>query len=511
MNLNLHIIKEELLSYHPIGELSGSPTIFPLRYATLYEKDSHLDAEHLYIISAEELTPPLMLSPDISLLCLGTPSHSELNDRCNLIYISQKTSKVQMLNEVSEIFQKYYSWENRMHKTNLENLPLKELGRLAVPFIDNPFWLLDANYKIIFQIADQKKVPKSYAPYLSDDNSYIPLEGITELSADPEYLAAAHATEPEIYSGALYGFRSLHYNIRIQGAFIARLCIDEIIRPISSRDFAIIKILGDFIRDGIMQKDLEQFNRSRDLDHVLTSLLSHTLVDERRIDKVLKESGWSMEDAYFCAVLDCSLMQHDPKSLNSMAIQLSIQLHGDSYIVFKNKIVFIFNLTQVHSTREQLIAILKPLLRDNLVTGGISTIFYDFKNLYYYYKQALSAYEIGIASHPTEWFHPFEKYNLDYLISNCSDKLIPEVLYPDGLKRLIQYDKLYETDYTKLLCIYLENNMNITESTKVAFLHRNTFLYRMKRIREILGLDLKDPNVRLLLGISFAILKRSRD
>lgn len=40
-------------------------------------------------------------------------------------------------------------------------------------------------------------------------------------------------------------------------------------------------------------------------------------------------------------------------------------------------------------------------------------------------------------------------------------------------------------------------------------MHRSTFLYQIKRIQEIIKMDLNDPNARLLLWMAFCILDAS--
>jgi DNA-binding PucR family transcriptional regulator len=39
-------------------------------------------------------------------------------------------------------------------------------------------------------------------------------------------------------------------------------------------------------------------------------------------------------------------------------------------------------------------------------------------------------------------------------------------------------------------------------------MHRNTFLYRIGRIKELLGMDLDDPDTRLLLRIILKLRKQ---
>lgn len=80
--------------------------------------------------------------------------------------------------------------------------------------------------------------------------------------SDSEYNRAIEAPEPAIYSGALYGFRTLFYNIRVNGVFVARICVDEVVTPFTSRDFALIKILGQYLARH-SRENIYYFNRPR--------------------------------------------------------------------------------------------------------------------------------------------------------------------------------------------------------------------------------------------------------
>ncbi len=39
---------------------------------------------------------------------------------------------------------------------------------------------------------------------------------------------------------------------------------------------------------------------------------------------------------------------------------------------------------------------------------------------------------------------------------------------------------------------FLENDLNLSETSRTLFLHRNTLMYRLDKIKRITGLDLKD-------------------
>lgn len=51
-----------------------------------------------------------------------------------------------------------------------------------------------------------------------------------------------------------------------------------------------------------------------------------------------------------------------------------------------------------------------------------------------------------------------------------------------------------QKEYGATLRAYLENNKSLSRTAKQLFLHRNTIAYRIKRIVDLLGVDLDDPN-----------------
>lgn len=59
----------------------------------------------------------------------------------------------------------------------------------------------------------------------------------------------------------------------------------------------------------------------------------------------------------------------------------------------------------------------------------------------------------------------------------------------------------------KLLYYFLCSERKISLTAKHVHMHRNSVIYRIQKIQDILALDLDDPDVRLRLMISFKILE----
>ena len=54
---------------------------------------------------------------------------------------------------------------------------------------------------------------------------------------------------------------------------------------------------------------------------------------------------------------------------------------------------------------------------------------------------------------------------------------------------------------------FFENNLNVSETSRGLFVHRNTLVYRLQRIRTLLQLDLDDAAVRNVLRTGCILLE----
>lgn len=514
MKLNLHIFKDELLPLIFESSFYDTVDIVRCNYALIYDDTtSNIDESAIYITTSDNLPVIESDSIPLNIICVGTPPTKYLKKCINILYLDYNFQIDILLNKVLTIFHKYNEWLQSMQDILDNNLPLRQLGEVSINIVNNPIYVQGTSFQSIFQILSPciENSTDIYKKYIKDnkmeDGVYLSMEDINYIVIDEEYNNAINSKKPRIYSGLLYGFRTLYYNISINETPFARICFDEIIRPFMNKDFVTIKTLGDFVKKGFKDKDIFNYNRPKDLTKILSSLLSHKLVEENKILSILHQYNWNINDNYFCIVMFQKTRNNSEDLLNPLALQISRFLTSDCYAIFENKIIFIFNITYVKKTRDDIINNILPILRDNLLFAGISTTYNDFKDLYYYYNQAITAYKIGQQLVPSNWYYRFENYNLEFLIRQCTAKQIPSALIPDGLKKLIAYDKRKHTEYTKLLKIYLENDRNIADTIKVCFIHRNTFLYRLERIIQISALNLDDYNTRLHLMISYKVLE----
>jgi sugar diacid utilization regulator len=75
-----------------------------------------------------------------------------------------------------------------------------------------------------------------------------------------------------------------------------------------------------------------------------------------------------------------------------------------------------------------------------------------------------------------------------------------------ALLRLMEYDNAHTGELMETLFCYLQVAGSTTRAAKILSLHKNTMLYRLGRIREILGMDLTSGEDLYMLQTSYRIL-----
>jgi DNA-binding PucR family transcriptional regulator len=62
--------------------------------------------------------------------------------------------------------------------------------------------------------------------------------------------------------------------------------------------------------------------------------------------------------------------------------------------------------------------------------------------------------------------------------------------------RLVAYDEQHNTNLVETLRAWLDAFGDVTEASAALFVHPNTFRYRLRRLAEVGGIDLTDPDAR---------------
>ena len=118
---------------------------------------------------------------------------------------------------------------------------------------------------------------------------------------------------------------------------------------------------------------------------------------------------------------------------------------------------------------------------------AIGTVVNDLKNVSASYKEAKMALEVGKIFEENKKIVNYEQLGIGRLIYQLPAPLckmfINEVLH--GLS-MDQFDEETLTTVNK----FFENNLNVSETSRQLYIHRNTLVYRLDKLQKMTGLDL---------------------
>jgi DNA-binding PucR family transcriptional regulator len=76
------------------------------------------------------------------------------------------------------------------------------------------------------------------------------------------------------------------------------------------------------------------------------------------------------------------------------------------------------------------------------------------------------------------------------------------------VRPLADHDRERGSDLVRTLRVYFAAGANASEAADRLFLHRNSLLYRLERIGNLTGLDLKDHRVALALQLGLLAIEK---
>ena len=120
--------------------------------------------------------------------------------------------------------------------------------------------------------------------------------------------------------------------------------------------------------------------------------------------------------------------------------------------------------------------------------------------------QASTAVKLGEIFQGSECILRYEDCVMYHLIDICSKTVDLYKLCHPAVLYLLAYDEENRSDYYNTLRVYINNDKNLVESAEALFIHRNTLVYRINKIMEIISINLGNETVKTHILLSYKIL-----
>ncbi|AET68239.1 hypothetical protein Desor_2694 [Desulfosporosinus orientis DSM 765] len=489
MNLNMHMLLDEFSDLNPVSFLNDSIDL-TLSSIAWISPQAVFSPDTLYLGSAADLMVYDGNLKDANLISLGAlDSDFALRNQCNIISFTEALSIDQIASLIFKIQKKYDEWNNRMLSAIVSKQPMQKFFDIGLDVIHNPMILVGPLNTLILAVGE---IPGNCSDSIWRellDQGYVSYEH----PLYNEFLKAAYKYPNEDHPFTVkipkHNFTYLISNLFQDGKRSGALMLNELKHPFTTGQLTLVKYFGSILEQAI--KSTPDFQiLSSNANSFVYQLLKHVYLKENIITNCLKSIGWKVYDEYYCLYFIRDHRKHVKDVLmDVLSHELSWVFPTAMILDYKNGIIVILRNSDFPFDQNNLRAKLLLLIERFSLTIGISSIFYDFKNLKRHYDECNLALKYGQDGDQDTSVHFFQDYVIRHLtrfifVENGRNQFIHT-----KIELLHKYDQRNKTDLVKTLLTYFQFGQSKSLAAEQMHLHRNTLTYRLGIINKLIGID----------------------
>lgn len=180
----------------------------------------------------------------------------------------------------------------------------------------------------------------------------------------------------------------------------------------------------------------------------------------------------------------------------------------EKYIMFsyENLLVVILVGTALNKIKEFANNVLAKKFGTNFSLHiGVGSNKENLHNIDVNFQKALSVYNMSVTINEKVLF--YDDLGVYKIFLSVSDNKILRDFFNDTLGNIVEYDKSTNNNYYEFIEQYINNDASIQKITETLFVHRNTIHYKIKKIKELTGLDLKNIDDLFIISLCLKINK----
>lgn len=434
----------------------------------------------------------------------------EIPHCCSVFYA--KESLPVMFNKMASAVSAFIRWNDDLNNALYRNEGMQKLLDCS-SFLPGTLILTNAGYKL-------------QAVVYRDDVSDPTIDEVRELGYHTfETIERIHKEEPIVstpdtseYISKASGNYTIIRLIRYKDRVAARLCLilngPETVPAYS--DY--MEILSTSISRYLFNKQSVDYASNAELGSLVSDIIEGRIVDQKELDHRMKQVRL-IAHRYFHLML-VSFDQSGNRTTipwNYVISQLQYIFPYSNITTYDGDILLIIQKRQrksrVRFNEKHLMSLLEQYNGCSCM-GNASEFMMSLPPMYH---QVHGALRLGSHIDPSKRIYYYEDYAM-YQIIELAAESEPKFLSSRNLAHLcnnemialVMYDQKHSTNMADILLTFLKYERNTTKSADALYMHRNTLLYKIKKIEEIIDRDLEDPDFRARMLFSGYVLDYMR-
>ncbi len=426
------------------------------------------------------------------------------NGEGNIIRI-RNVDETQAFEIVQSVFDYYEDWLDQIVEA-VRSKDYQGVVDQAWKAFHNPLILLDANNKVL-------GISRKYDPSEMDqewnylcDYGYSSLNSVQKMRYDYNTIDFLH-----------HGLQAYHFSSNQQmqfgGVSYCMYCNEMVCgrinllakeRPLNAGDYQLLQVIAGVLEPMLGQSYYEKFLQHS--SNVFYNVLFSKPYDEASLDMQLRYQQWDKADTYQLALLSLP-ENYSPDTHISMNIMMhTLSQHLPNCVTLRKKPYIIILSNHEFSKDPGFLKFQQAIAANNPVEIGFSLPCKGIQGTNYLFGQARAAIRYGKLYAPSQRIYRFFDYAIEYMLTSSSFADCLHACCPSVREIWATKQENNQEMFDTLKC-YLDNERSVTKTSAALFTHRNTVLYRIKKIQELLEEDLDNPYIRGYIRLSIRILE----
>ena len=508
MPITIKAIREQLEDLHPEHLSSNNPEVQINNVSAIRAQTDGMAPDTLYVGRASRLParcPPNLVAIEdkplpadykkpqfVNLTVL--PGDTDLEDvyarLCNLLldYTETMTAAANLLSSLAKA------------------RGLESIVAIAYKALGNPIIVNDKSWKALAIASDVTESDDiAWNEFMT--NGALSLE-VVSANAKEKLTDRIEQSEMPLWCKEVnMKYPRLFCRVSVGSRPVATVAVIEYYRPFVERDYFLLSMLANAISAEMQKNKFLHYTRGLLYEEFLVDLIEERLKNPSVIDEKVKSLNLGLKQYIHVITIDVKEFDITYFSIPYMRDYLEKMISGSKAIIFSDKITMISSYAGERELFESDAVKLRDFLGEYNLHAGFSRAFTKLEALREHYQQSLEALELGTHIDSDTTIYAYDDYAIYHIAKVCADTADLHQFYHPKLEYLLAYDADHKTSFTDSLYMYLKHSRNITNTAKALHLHRNSMIYHLKRIEEILNFSLSDNEMLLHIELSFRLME----
>ncbi len=285
------------------------------------------------------------------------------------------------------------------------------------------------------------------------------------------------------------------------GILLGRIVLLEKDRAINHGDYQIMKLFADCFLSTIRHAGAgEEIYRKA----VFARLLKGEDVDREAVDRQLSYYDWEADDVY--QVILARVLRDELEQIQALIKTTLENTFSEGYVMKLGRdLILIWNVAKNVSLPDEK---MESFARRTDVAVSKSLPLSQIQHISYMYRQAQAGIRIRQQSGDEKMSEVIDFYQtaVDFMLLSGDIEDIYHACHPDVMmlwkREKERKDELFET-----FAAYASHDFSIKSTCESIFIHRNTLIYRIRKIMNLIQSDISDSYTKHYMVLSVRILR----